>query len=244
MKKAIKAKPEGEPLIKSWSYSRYSTFKQCPLKAKLKFIDKIEEPKNPHLERGIEAHTKAEQYVKSEIQKMPACLEKFKEVFKDARRAYKKTDLIAIEENWGFTSDWEIADWFDWQNCATRVKVDFLQAENGLGILRDWKTGKFRQDSAADYMEQLELYALATFLQRPDIENLKCYLYYLDSGYIYPEKGLEFTRADLPRLIKLWDRRVAPMLKATKFPPRANKFCNWCHYRKVNAANGGGQCKY
>ena len=38
-KKTIPIKP-----LTSWSFSRYSDYKTCPLKAKLKHIDKIQEP--------------------------------------------------------------------------------------------------------------------------------------------------------------------------------------------------------
>ena len=234
--------------ITSWSFSRYSDYKQCPFKAKLKHIDKIQEPKNPAMERGAQIHDKAEDYIKSKIRSLPAELKLFKTEFAALRKQYKKMiNGMVVEDTWAFTSDWTQTQWNDWVGCWVRIKLDCAHHEDDdTLIITDWKTGKFRAEMNEDYVEQLELYALAALLLHSHIERVKPRLVYVDEGKIYPSAGEEiiFTRADIPKLTKLWNKRVAPMMRDKLFAPRPNDKCHWCHFRKSNKANGGGQCKF
>lgn len=233
--------------ITSWSFSRYSTYRQCPLKAKLKFIDKMEEPTNDAMARGAAIHDTCEKYLKGTVARMPAELKLFADDFKKLKAQYKKrVPAMVVEDMWAFTKDWDETRWNDWANCWVRIKLDCAHFEDETTlVVTDFKTGKFRPDKNEEYMEQLELYALAALLMYPEIEGLvvKPRLMYLDAGVIYPEPGddeLVYTAKDIGRLQKLWAKRVRPMLNDKKFPPRANNFCSWCHFRKSN----GGPCKF
>ena len=57
--------------VTSWSFSRYGDYKKCPLAFKLKHIDKIQEPKSPAMQRGIDIHNLAEAYVVGKLAKLP-----------------------------------------------------------------------------------------------------------------------------------------------------------------------------
>lgn len=236
--------------ITAWSFSRYSTYKSCPLKAKLAFIDKINEPPNDAMARGTQIHALAEDYIKGKIRALPPELKLFKEDFKFYRAQYKKSiSGMVVEDTWSFTKDWNETQWNDWVGCAVRIKLDCAHHEDDSTlIITDFKTGKYRQQSNEDYVEQLELYALAALLLHPHIEVAKPRLQYLDEGITYPPEGddsLVFTRADIPRLKKLWEKRTKPMLSDTTFAPRANNFCRWCWYgQSKKAAGGPGLCKY
>lgn len=234
--------------IKSWSFSRYSTYKLCPLKAKLQFIDKIQEPPNPPMARGAKIHDKAEAYLKGKLKRLPAELKAFAKMFKALRTQYKKAiSGMVVEDTWAFTNKWDETQSNDWINCWVRIKLDCAHHEDEETlIVSDWKTGKFRQEKNEEYVEQLELYALAALLLHEHIEVVKPRLVYLDAEVIYPDEDEElvFTRKDIPKLKKAWEARVKPMLKDKVFAPRPNNLCHWCFYRKSNKANGGGQCKY
>lgn len=236
--------------FKSWSYSRYALYKQCPFKAKLLHIDKIKEPPSEALARGRTVHDNAEAYIKGKLPSMPVELKKFPGLFRRLRRQYKKViNGLVVEDTWALTDSWDETTWDDWANCWLRIKLDLAEIEEEVVlIVRDWKTGKFRESDVGNYMEQLELYALAALILLPHISVVKPKLYYLDSGMVYPREvgsnELSFTREDIPRLKKTWEGRVRAMMNDTIFAPRPNQFCNWCFYRKSNAENGGGQCKY
>jgi hypothetical protein len=236
--------------ITSWSFSRYNTYKLCPLKAKLQFIDKIKEPPNKAIQRGADVHDVCEAYIKGQLDKLPEEAKQFAKMFRRLKRQYRKAiSGMVVEDTWAFTKDWDETTWNDWVGCWVRIKLDCAEHEDETTMLiNDWKTGKFRPEKNEEYVEQLELYALAALLLHDHIEVVKPRLVYLDVGTIYPEDseaaGLVFTRKDIPRLQKLWAKRVKPMLNDKVFAPRPNNLCHWCFFRKDNKANGGGQCKY
>jgi len=238
--KVIPIKP-----LTAWSFSRYQTYQQCPAKLKYSAIMKLKEPQNEAMARGEMVHKLAERYVKGEIPaKTPPELAKFKDELVRLRAMYKKiSQSMTAEDQWSFRSDWSETTWNDWNGCWLRIKLDLAHHEDDETlIVTDWKTGKFREDKNAEYLEQLELYALTALLLHEHIQKVKPRLIYLDLGVVYPlvDKPITYTRADIPRLKKVWEKRVAPMLSDTVFAPRPNNLCSWCHFRKDN----GGPCAF
>jgi len=228
--------------ISSWSFSRYSDYKQCPAKFKYKHIDKLKEPPNPAMERGSAIHKLAEDYALGKLPKLPVELKLFSEEFK----RLKAEKVKVIEDQWTWSANWagETA-WNDWKGAWLRVKLDaaYLNTEYNALVIIDHKTGKLREDNHAEYREQLELYGLSGLLKYPDVKVVSPRLWYLDAGAIYPngephEPEIEYTRADEPKLKKIWLKRIEPMMKDKSFRPKQNQFCNWCHFRKSN----GGPC--
>lgn len=234
--------------LTSWSFSRYSDYKLCPLKAKLKHLDKISEPPNEAMARGAAIHTLAEKYIKGEARSLPPELKLFEGEFKKLRAQYKKKiNGMVVEDNWSFTRNWDKTSWDDWIGCWVRIKLDCAHHEDEETlVVTDWKTGKFRPELNEEYVEQLELYALAALLLHEHIQVVKPRLVYLDVGVVYPAQDdkMVFTRADIPKLKKLWEKRTKAMMNDKQFAPRPNDKCRWCFYRSSNKAAGGGQCKY
>ena len=234
---------QARPLT-SWSFSRYSDYKQCPARFKYKHLEKREEPAGEAIARGRIIHDAAAAYIKGEGKSaVPSALQSFAVEFKDLRARYKQraTATVVVEDDWAFTREWEPTVWDDWAHCWVRVKLDAAHSPDQRMLhLRDWKTGKLRPELHAEYLEQLELYALVALLTFDWVEEVRPELCYLDLGVVYPEVPLIYKRADIPRLKKLWETRVAPMFKDRLFAPRANSKCRFCHYRKDN----GGPCKF
>lgn len=230
--------------ITAWSFSRYSTYKQCPLKLKLTAIDKLKEPPNPAMARGAAIHVLAEDYIKGKGRTMPPELKLFTDLFKMLRKQYKKaTNGMVVEDNWSFTKDWTETEWDNWIHCAVRIKLDCAHHEgDDVLIVTDWKTGKYRSETNSDYIEQLELYALAALLLHPHLKEVRPRLAYLDQGIVYPPEDalLIFVPADIPKLKKIWEKRTKPMLNDTTFAPRPNDKCRWCFF----SASKNGPCKY
>ena len=84
--------------ITSWSFSRYAEYKKCPLAAKFKFIDKIQEPPNDAMARGAAIHKLAEDYIKGKVLKLDPALKSFEETFKEQRKLFKKRTAGVIVE--------------------------------------------------------------------------------------------------------------------------------------------------
>ena len=234
--------------ITAWSFSRYLDYKQCPFKAKCKHIDKIKEPPNPAMARGSAIHDMSEKYIKGVGRTVPKELKLFSELFKMLRKRYKtKLNSMVVEDMWAFTKSWDQTQWNNWAECFVRIKVDTAWfIDDVTMIVNDWKTGKYREDQNELYVEQLELYALAVLILYEHVEKVVPQLTYLDVGFVYPPIGqaIEFTRKDIPKLKKLWAKRIKPMLNDTIFAPTPNRFCNWCYFKAANKDNGGGQCKF
>jgi hypothetical protein len=242
--KVIPIKP-----LTSWSFSRYSAYNKCPLSFKLANIDKIAEPKNAAMQRGNDIHLMAENYLKGTLTKLPTELKLFAIEFKKLKALYKKkTSGTIVEDNWSFTQDWDRTEWNNWTKCYLRIKLDCAHHEgDGVMIVTDWNTGKFRAEMNEEYMEQLELYALGALVLHPHVKEVRPRLVYLDQGTIYPpeDKPVIYTQADVKRLKAVWAKRVKPMFSDKTFAPKPNRLCQWCFYGQSGKANGGpGICKF
>ena len=238
----------------SWSFSRYGDYKTCPLKFKLKHLDKISEPKSDAMQRGIDAHNQAEAYVKGEVKVLDPILVGLKSEFDAMRKLYKaKKFPMIVEDNWAFDVNWDETQWNNWADCWVRIKLDAAHYTSANEMMvTDWKTGKPNDFKNAEYMEQLELYAVSALLMSAagDELRVRVRLGFTETGdIIYPmdSKGQEivYMRKDLVKLKKLWDDRVRPMMSDTTFAPRANNTCKWCWFGQSKAKLGGpGLCKY
>ena len=196
------------------------------------------------MERGNQIHKLAEDYLKGSISRLPPELKPLEAEFKRLRAVYKKRlSGMTVEDTWAFTKDWTRTVWNDWVGCWVRIKLDAAHPEDDTLIVTDWKTGKYRDEDVELYIEQLELYALAGLMLHPHLKAVRPRLGYTDQGRFYPGEGddvLEFTQADVPRLKKLWEKRVGPMFKDRRFAPRANSKCKWCYYGQA----GKKICKF
>lgn len=231
----------------SWSFSRYSDYRRCPLAAKLKHLDKIPEPKNAAMDRGAQIHNLAEDYLKGKVAKLAPELQAFAKEFKQLRDLYKRRlQPMAVEDTWAFTAAWDQTRWDDWVGCWVRIKLDCAhQVDGDVMVITDWKTGKFRPELHEEYLEQLELYALGALLTYPHIQAAAPFLAYTDEGKVCPERAQLYVRDDVDRLKALWSKRVGPMFKDRTFAPRPNDKCKWCWYGQAKKAAGGpGLCKY
>ena len=229
--------------ITAWSYSRYNDYKQCPLKAKFKHVDKLKEPGSPAMDRGSAIHKLAENFLKGLVRALPAELKTFGAFF----RALKKLNP-AVEQDWAFTANWVQCGWFD-VVAWCRVKVDATAYDTVTKRVRvvDHKTGRFNPD----HPDQLSLYAVAAFEVFPDADAADCELWYLDhplcvGGPLENPVRKTFQRAEAQALKKDWEKRVKPMLADTRFAPRPNDRCRWCWFRKDNGQypGGVGPCKF
>jgi hypothetical protein len=218
--------------IKTWSYSRWGTYKQCPLKAKLKFIDKLQEPGSPAMDRGTAIHLLAELFVTSKkLTPLPIELKHYEDELRLARRSQH-----FVEQEWGFTREWEPCTWDD-ERVWLKAKADlgFWPVKSDRSILRlvDHKTGKRRDE----HEYQLGLYALLAFLMFPEVQTVETEVWYLDQGK--PSLNRTYRREQTGYLQILWENEVRPFFSDEMWAPRPSYLCRWCHFRKDN----GGPCQ-
>lgn len=233
--------------ITSWSYSRWNLWDQCGYKAKLKFIEKRLEPGSAAMDHGNEVHKGIETYLKGLVSRVHKDWNPnvFGALLRDLRKQRKKDPAsVFIEDTWAFRDDWSETTWDDWNGCWLRVKIDcavvMRDGDHVLVTIRDWKTGRFRKNDELGYATQLDLYALSALMKYRDAKTITVTpsLVYIDEGVEHSPRT--YTKDDLKALKKEWETRVKPMLKDTKFPPKPNRWCNFCHFRAQN----NGPCKF
>lgn len=224
------------PLITAWSYSRYSLYEQCPLKFRLKHIDKLPDPSGPAAERGNMVHSAAQKYLQSKRtpSDIPEALAKLSVELGQLRVA-----RATAEQDWGFKSNWEWTgrpNWFG-SEVWVRMRSDATALyEDNTGLMVDWKTGK-KYDT---HQVQGELSGLLMLMRYPELTEVDVRFWYSDAPAADNEMQLDVTRADVPAMQRDWERKVRPMFNDHKFPPKPNRFCGWCNY----SAAKGGPCKF
>ena len=224
----------------AWSYSRWQDYELCPLKARLKHLDKLKEPQGPAAARGQSIDEITTAYLQAPgSPALPPELAQFPLEFADLRA--KRRELI-LQQRWAFDRDWRPVEYFA-PTAWVRVVLDVGWAgasEFGqVGEVIDVKTGRVYPEHA----NQLQLYAPAMFAHAKhalgrELTVVNAALWYLDQGLIDDRGGRGFTADEGDKLVKVWDQRVKRMLTDEAFPPRPNEKCKWCHYRRGN----GGPC--
>lgn len=224
--------------ITAWSYSRYADYKQCPLRFKLKYIEKRPEPGSPAMQRGSDIHKLGESFLagKGVSKKKPKVPQEY-QYFRDEMLQLLDLNPM-VEQQWGFKRDWTPTSWFGndtWLRIICDVGVVY---DDGDADLIDFKTGR-KYDTNE---EQVELFSTSIFNKFPDVNKVTTRLWYLD---IDPEKDenevtREYTRAEAAAIMKDWEKKVVPMFKDKRFAPTPNEKCRWCAFSK----DKGGPCPY
>lgn len=186
---------------------------------------------SPAMERGLDIHKKAENYVNGKITGMPKCLLNFKKEFVALRRAYKK-GWCSTEPDISMSSNLK---------PSTSKKTDFfigfadLDYHHGDRIVIDYKTGK----RYPGYREQGHAYSTCLLAMNSKIEFITVEFWYLD----IKEPGMStsefvYTQDDLAGMLKVWNKRIDRMYADTKFTKTPYQWCRSCPRNK----NNGGDC--
>jgi CRISPR/Cas system-associated exonuclease Cas4 (RecB family) len=220
--------------IKSWSYSRLIDGEACMYRLKLKHIDRIPEEKAEAAERGTAIHLQAEEYVNSKTKKLPSTLSKFADEFAALRTHYVEK-RVSLEGEWGFDLNWLPTDY---RSAWLRIKGDAVVfPSKAEAVVIDYKTGR-KDGNEIKHGEQVQLYAIATFIRNPDLKKIDVELWYLDKDEITAKS---YTRNEALRYVQAFDRRAHKVVDATTFPANPTvQTCKWCAY----GPNKGKQCAF
>lgn len=224
--------------VTAWSYSRWADYTRCPLFFKEKYLTKsIPDHTSPAMQRGNDIHKGIAAWLDNKAEGCP------REAFQNPRaeqlllemRAFAPANR-AVEQQWGFTSQWKSTGWFA-KDTWLRVILDVgLMYDDNTAEAIDFKTGK-RYGTNAD---QMELFALGVMCQWLPVTNVTTRLIYLDEKGKDIEDIEEFPARMKQSLIDKWTKKVAPMFNDTVFAPRPNDKCKWCPL----ARSKGGVCAF
>jgi len=217
--------------LTAWSYSRISLWEQCPLKFKLKHIDKLPEEQSPAASRGDTIHKEAAAFISGATTGFPPSLAKFDAQMWELHDLPR--DSVVVEQQWGFTKSWRPTGWFGANTWFRNILDVGVVYPDGHSDVVDHKTGK----EYPDHADQRELNALSLMCRFPDVSHVTSRMWYLDAGH---ETIAEFEQHQKGELQEKWEKRVAPMFADTVFAPRPNDKCKWCAY----ARSKNGPCKF
>lgn len=235
--------------ITAWSYSRYADYKQCPLRFKLKYLDKLPEPGSPAMQRGSDVHKEGENYLTvrgpKRGQKSIPVPESYKHFAEEMEQLRALNPMV--EQQWGFTRQWTPTGWFGsdtWLRIVCDVVVKY---DDATVDLIDFKTGR-KYDTNE---EQVELFSTAPFIKWSDVGLVQTRLWYLDQPKdnevlrtyardtgVQDDDGNNVKTFDEIR--REWEDKIVPMFKDKRFAPTPNDKCKWCNFSKAK----GGPCKF
>ena len=215
------------------SYSRWTTHKQCGLKYRFQYVDKIAvdrgEP-SPALERGNRLHDNAENYVLGNCEIDPDLAHVAQRLF-----FMKENFDCSPEQSWGF--DWEQnALDFDDESAELRGLWDLLvkhKESGGPPSIFEYKTGKVYDD----HKHQRHLYGLAALIHFPEVPHVEVITLYFDQKKEHSET---FTREQVPAMLAEWKSRVEMMNLDGTWIPNPSWLCRYCDFSKDN----GGPCRF
>ena len=217
----------------SWSFSRLGDFSKCRLMYKLKHLDKIPEPERPlpkgksehGNDRGTRVHSNIEEYVRGEHDALCDEANKHFGVHIDLLRRLYVDGLVEMEEAWGYCRDWEVAEW---DTAWLRMKVDALvHVSSEDAFIIDFKTGRHFGNEVT-HAQQLQLYAVSTFLRYPELIEVSVADWYIDHGVVTERI---FTRDQALRFKRGFDMQGKTLTDCAAWPANPNKYsCQWCPY--------------
>lgn len=223
----------------SWSFSRLGDFSKCKLSYKIKYIDKVPEPERPlppgkseHAnDRGSRVHDAAEKFVDGTGSFAPE-MKEFELEFNHLKHLHT-AGKVSLEGEWGMDKDWETTPW---ATAWLRLKLDAIAfASPQEAVVIDYKTGR-KFGNEIKHAQQLQLYALVSFLRYPELETVHAELWYLDAKEVTLQT---FTRDQSLRFKRTFDNQGRALTEATAWPANPNKWsCQWCPY----GPDGTGHC--
>ena len=229
--------------IKTISESKFQTYKQCQLKYRYRYVDRLPEPAESNtdalhfgsyihkiLEDGVNAKTQAE---------MLLIAEEVRGSYKVSKK-YTGKDLKCIDNFLEFNPKLE-------ETVATElvfevpVKDDILlngvidrviKGKDGGYLVIDYKTSK-REKSKVELYQDTQLkgyvYAISKLYGIPFSQIVAAHYYPLTNNFVHVQYSSPQINAHLRKIVdEVWKIRKR---KKAEMKPSRNEFCNWCAYK-------------
>jgi len=231
--------------ISTISESKYQTFKQCRLKYRYRYIDRLPEPKDANVEAlhfGSYIHKILEEGVKTTTK------EEFLKIAEETKGSYKVTkkytgkDLVCIDNFLRFNA--KLAETVSTeQKFEVPVKDDItlngvidriIKGKDGGYLVIDYKTSKREKTKVELYQDtQLKgyVYAVSKLYNVPFSEIVAAHYYPLTNNFVSVQYSSSQMASYLIKVVdEIWKIRK---LKKVEFCASRNDFCNWCAYKSV-----------
>ena len=231
------------------SWSRLSTFQQCPLKFHLQFISKTfkEEEKSIHLIKGEQLHKQLEDYVlaKNGQAAMPLGFSpEVRESLPYVDKLYTIYDAIYPEAQVACDINWNPVEWFA-KETAWRAIWDVIGVKPQTLYIGDYKSGKIYP--YGDGFGQLHLSAVIGLERFKEVPEVNAAYIYIEHKKITPIKVtrepsnlVDSAGKPVPHLAQVREYFQAEFDKVQSektWDPKPNDYCKYCQATKA-------QCKF
>jgi len=218
-------------MSRPWSYSRLSTYEDCPKQYQYSYVENLPgfRPPSPASERGTKIHEQGEHYLLGKIKIYPPEFQKV-----SGHLMMLKAKAAIPELKMAVNEKWEAVD-YKAPDAYFRGIIDVhYETEDGAVVcIEDFKTGQV-YDS---HPKQMETYVAICAAHYPNAKTFLTRLIYIDQGVVTPAKATNVERLKPIRM--LMDGRIKNAEEDTIFPVRPGNSCKWCDYSK----RYGGPCQ-
>jgi len=229
--------------IKTISESKFQTFKQCQLKYRYRYVERLPEPPETNTEAlhfGSYIHKILEDGVNAKSQEeMKLIAEEVKGSYKVSKK-YEGKDLKCIDNFLSFNAklgetvgtelvfEVPVKDDITLNGIIDRV----IKGENGGYLIIDYKTSK-REKSKVELYQDTQLngyvYAISKLYGVPVSDVVAAHYYPLTNNFVHVQYSNPQINAHLRKIVdEVWKIRKK---KKDDMLPSRNDFCNWCAYK-------------
>jgi len=229
--------------IKTISESKFQTYKQCQLKYRYRYVDRLPEPRESNTEAlhfGSYIHKILEDGVNAKTQEeLVLIAEEVRGSYKVSKK-YTGKDLKCINNFLEFNPKLE-------ETVATElvfevpVKEDItlngvidrvIKGKDGGYLVIDYKTSK-REKSKVELYQDTQLkgyvYAISKLYKIPFSQIVAAHYYPLTNNFVHVQYSVPQINAHIRKIVdEVWKIRKR---KKDEMKPSRNEFCNWCAYK-------------
>jgi putative RecB family exonuclease len=230
--------------IKTISESKFQTFKQCQLKYRYRYVERLPEPKETNTEAlhfGSYVHKILEEGVNATTQdELVRIAEEVKGSYNVSEK-YNGKDLKCIENFLKFNSklgesvatelvfEVPVKDDITLNGVIDRI----IKGDDGGYMVIDYKTSK-REKSKVELYQDSQLkgyvYAISKLYNVPFSQIVAAHYYPLTNNFVHIQYSAPQINAHLRNIVdEVWKIRKK---KKEELRPSRNEFCNWCAWKK------------
>ncbi|MDD4734174.1 MAG: PD-(D/E)XK nuclease family protein [Bacilli bacterium] len=211
-----------------FSYSAVSTFKQCPMRFKLQYLDRLPTLQTEALIKGNAVHDMVEELINDISKNKEITVDINKYEYKDELKHFLELETLRSEKykNKDLYFDNTCEDKIIDEDLNTVGKLDRIYkmwTDNEL-VLLDYKTGKVRPKE--NYYPQLALYTYMYNKKHPD-NKIK----YWEINWLTESKKYFIEPIDeqiIEKEVKSYIEAIETIKKTTTYEPNLTPLCMWC----------------
>lgn len=220
--------------IPAWSHNRIKTFERCAYALERQCVQKETYYDNEAeaIVHGNMVHKCYENYVSGKTNQIGYdAPNPLMNPLLETLRLKHAEGLVTLEDKWGFNEQWEDMDYFH-KDVWGRVVIDVFEwttQHKHTATIHDWKSGNASDTAKFKYTDQMNTYAISSFMKFPELQFVETRLQFTDKP-MDPLKQ-QYTRAQGIQLATSLIRRAKAQTYASFFPPNPSKSnCRFCDY--------------